>query len=301
MRLSTADALKRLKPGAGGYRCLEGELLRRYQALLLEMARDAIEVCEREGIAYQLGGGSALGAVRHGGFIPWDDDIDINLPGDDYERFRARLLREHGDRYCVLDANTPGYCKPFARIGRRGSLYRGCDAGGGDRIFIDVIRMENLPDSRVLRFLHGSLCMAAGFLLSCRAFFAHRRERMRIARANPELAGVFRFKIAVGALLSFLPLRLCVRFTWRCYALCGNGDSAFVGFPAGRKHYFGEIHRREDMVNAVRMPFEGYLWRVARDYDGYLRKLYGPDYMALPPDDAREHHYYRELRFPGDE
>ncbi len=300
MRLSTVDAFKRLKPGAGGYHRLEGERLRRLQACLLEMAGDVIAVCEREGIAYQLGGGSALGAVRHGGFIPWDDDIDINLPGDDYARFRESFLRAHGDRYAVLDADTPGYCKPIARIGLKGSAYRDYDAGGGGCIFIDIIRMENLPDSRILRLLHGILCTGAGFLLSCRTFFEYRRERMRIARGNPELASAFRFKIAIGALLRLLPLGFWMRLVWRCYALCRNGNSVYVGFPAGRRHYFGEIYRREDVANTVRMPFEGHLWCVARDWDGYLRRLYGPDYMVLPPEGEREHHYYRELRFPGE-
>lgn len=300
MNLSTVSALKNLSRDAEGYSFLEGEALKEFQGYLLNMAKDVIDICEREGLSYVLGGGTALGAVRSGGFIPWDDDIDINILGDDYDRFRECFLAEHGDRYEIHDSRTPGYCKPMARVCLKGSKYRDYDEEvGNDGFFIDLFRLENYPDNAVIRTIHGAMCMWIGFCLSCRVFFACRKSRIKIAKANPKVAKVFYFKIFAGALLSFLTTDAWVRLTWKCYALCKNKHSKYVGFPSGRKHYFGELYLRHGIVNSIEMPFEGYRWRVPRDYDTYLRALYGSDYMIPPPENEREHHVYFELKFPN--
>ncbi len=85
MHLSTMDAFKNLK--SGDLVTVDDEMLKKIQNVLLGILDDIIAVCEKYEIPYTLGGGSVLGAVRHQGFIPWDDDIDVNFSRRDYERF----------------------------------------------------------------------------------------------------------------------------------------------------------------------------------------------------------------------
>ena len=117
---------------------------------------------------------------------------------------------------------------------------------------------------------------------------------------NPELKKVFEFKIALGRLLSFASVRRWAIMTHKIYSLCKNNHSKYVGIPAGRKHYFGEMYLREGMVNTVEMPFEGRQWNVAKDNDSYFKALYGPNYMTPPPLEQRESHVLLELKFPGE-
>lgn len=278
-------------------------MLRRCQKELIKIAADVIQICERENITYMLGGGTCLGAVRHHGFIPWDDDMDINILGSDYDRFRKCFLREYGDKYWLHDCNTSKYDRSPPRVRLKGSIFRSRDDMDNDEcgFFVDIFRLENTFDNKLLRTLHGVLCMGMGFALSCRCFYKNRAMMMQIAKAEPSVKGVFRVKIALGWLLSFLPADAWMRGTVRCYGLCKNNDSKYVCFPSGRKHYFGEMYRREDMVNTVKMPFEGHQWCVPRDYDGYLRNLYGPDYMTPPPGKDRESHLLLELKFPEED
>lgn len=110
MKLSTFDALKRIQSkNAVQYVCMEGEILKKYHQILLEIASDIISVCEKEKIVYQLSGGTALGAVRHKGFIPWDDDLDINIFGSQCDEFIEKFEKDFGDKYWVNTVKTPGY------------------------------------------------------------------------------------------------------------------------------------------------------------------------------------------------
>ena len=303
MRLSTVSAFKNIRSFSGEHVVLEGELLKKYQQAILHIAEDIIDVCEREGVNYHLGGGSCLGAVRHGGFIPWDDDIDINIARSDYKRFKDSFLRTYGEKYAVCDERTPDYVVSSVQVCLRGSVARSRNTpeGGEMGFSVDIFLMENTFDNKLLRTLHGVLCMGMGFALSCRCFYKNRAMMMQIAKEDPSVKGVFRVKIALGWFLSFLPADAWMRGTVRCYGLCKNNDSKYVCFPSGRKHYFGEMYRRENMVNTVKMPFEGHEWCVPRDYDGYLKNLYGPDYMTPPPEKDRESHFLLELKFPEED
>ena len=91
--------------------------------------------------------------------------------------------------------------------------------------------------------------------------------------------------------------RWCI-LTNACYSLCKNNHSRRVGIPSGRKHYFVETYSRDGMITTAPKAFEGHSWQVAVDYDEYLKKLYGPNYMTPPGEEMQEKHYLLELRFP---
>lgn len=299
MQLSTFEAFKHLSAQNSNYFYLKDDELKKYQAYLLSMMTDIISVCEKENVTYTLGGGTALGAVRHKGFIPWDDDADINVLGADYQRFRSSFLKEYGNKYEICDDQTPGFCEPSVRVCLKGTKYVKNIAGDvGNMFCVDVILMESTPDNKLLRNIHGFFCMAAGFLFSCRCFFKNRKVRIAFAKGNTELLKVVYLKIAIGAPLAIVSADTWTKWLWKCYGSWKNNKSKYVSFPSGSKHYFGELYLRAGIADTVKMPFEGHNWCVPKDYDGYLKALYGPDYMTPPPETQRGYHYIREIEFP---
>lgn len=280
---------------------LDGELLRKYQLELLNIMDDIVEVCEENNICYQLSGGSCLGAVRHQGFIPWDDDMDVNMLSDHFDKFIEAFQTKYGDKYWIHTHRTPNYGLLVSRIRLKNSVYRiHQDANNPEAgFFIDIFRLENTFDNPILRKIHGVFCMGFGLMLSCRKFYQDRKIMLELAGNNKELKKSIKFKINLGRLISFISLRRWAIMAQSCYSFCKNSKSKYLSIPAGRKHYFGEMYKRSGMQNTILASFEGKKYRIAKDWDGYLKMLYG-DYMCIPPESDREKHYLLELKFPNE-
>ena len=295
---STVDQFKQQLNVEGAVR-LNGDLLRKYQRYLLGIAEDIISVCEEENISYHLTGGSALGAVRHGGFIPWDDDMDIDILGSDFDRFEKAFLARFSDKYWLHTYKKHNYGILVSRVRLKNSVFRAREDVGNDEcgFFVDLIRIENTFNNPGLRFMHCMDCMGMGFLLSCRNYCHNRKNILEMAGDNKRLLKILKIKIFIGRLISFRSLDKWAAKTQRCYSRCKNNRSTYVSVPAGRRHYFGELYRRADFVESSRVSFEGHMWNVPRDYDAYLRNMYG-DYRKLPAPEEREEHVILELQFP---
>ena len=301
MNLSTFDAMKKLHVNEEDCIKLEGELLKRYQNILLSMASDIISVCEDNHIVYMLSGGSCLGAIRHNGFIPWDDDIDIIILGCQLEQFVQSFNKQFKDKYWVGTPKKPGYDSLISTVKLKGTISRGFDNANEEEcgISIDLFSMENTYDNSIGRNVHGFFCMACGFLLSCRKFFFNRKRLKNIIGDDRELKKAYYIKCMIGCLISFMSVKQWVLLTNRCYGLSKNNHSKYLTIPTGRNHYFKEMYLRKDMVNTIFHEFSGHQWRIPKAYDEYLTKLYG-DYMTIPPECDRETHIRVELKFPGE-
>lgn len=299
MGLSTVSAFKRLNLDSDKFIELTEEQLRQYQQCILKIAQDVIYVCEKENISYHLTGGTALGAVRHKGFIPWDDDIDIDILGQDFDRFLECFKKEYDAKYWVHTCVTPDYGLSLARVRLKGSVCRTREDLGNEEcgFYIDLFRIENTPDNVFLRQLHGLLCLAMGFLLSCRNFYKNRNLMLEMSKHDAKLKVTFSIKIAIGFLTSIFSVTKWATMTQRIYGMCKSNKSKFVSVPAGRNHYFGELYLRTDFVDSAEMEFEGNTWKVPKDWDGYLKHMYG-NYMVLPKEQEREKHVMLEIKFP---
>ena len=300
MNLSTGIAFKNLKSENGIV--IEGDIQKKCQKVLLSISEDIITVFEEENYWYQLGGGTALGAVRHHGFIPWDDDMDINVKSKDFEKIGLAIENKYRGKYKFLYYNVPDYGQPMGRIMLKNSIYRDRESYNSDHcgFFIDIFPIVNVPDNAIIRKIHGHLCMISGGLTSCRKFFKNRKLYLLIAKENPEIKKTIYMKLFIGAAISFISLKTCARITNLIYGLCKNENSKYVSFPSGRKHYFGEMYRREGMIETIPVDFEGHQWQVAKDFDNYFTVLYGPDYMIPHSPEKREKHILLELKFPDE-
>ncbi|HHG7464329.1 LicD family protein [Streptococcus pneumoniae] len=301
MGLSTVTLFKNLKFTDSKFIKLEGELLLKYQEYLLKIMEDIVTVCEEEGLYYSLSGGSALGAYRHKGFIPWDDDMDIFMLGSEREIFFQKFYQKFSDKYWIHNSQTPNYGMPIGRVRQKGTVLRGREDVGVEEcgFFIDIFWLENVPNSKILRQLHGFLCMAIGLLLSCRNFYKNRQLMLEIMKEHKEIRLVFRIKLILGFLTSFISLRQFTRLTERIYSLCKNNESRYLSVPSGRKHYFGEMFIREDMQLTRKLNFEGHKWNVPNNIEHYLTVMYG-DYMKIPAVEDRESHIILEISFPSE-
>ena len=272
-------------------RVVEGEELKRLQEVLLDMFLEIRTVCENHNLTCMLLGGSTLGAVRHKGFIPWDDDLDIAMTRKDYEKFKRIFVEELGEKYVL---NAPNYngrpTNRFPKILKRGTKYVEIDEEDDDRacIKIDVFILENVPDSILLRYAKGFWCTFLMFL-GGHVYSYETAKHMNRKLNRREI---------IGKCFSVLKSeRLFDRFDKACRSK--NGKSRNLGIPSGRKHYFGEILPRESFFPCSDGVFEGRIVSLPADTDLYLRNLYG-DYMKIPPKNKREKHYIEKIEFECD-
>lgn len=289
MPLSTFDSFKRMR--AADARDLTDEELRALQTTLLGILDDIVAVCSDEGIAYSLGGGSVLGALRHGGFIPWDDDLDVNMARSDWARFRAAFSARFGAKYSIYEPGSPrSYPLAFPRVRLGGTrvamredlLATDVDPGA----FVDIFLLENTFDNALLRRIHGLGSLALGFLYSCRKQFFERR----LLRAWGMNAPAFRLKRLVGACLAWRGVGAWTRLWDRWNRLCGNDHSRWATFPVGRRHFFGELALRADLHGTRPAVFEDRTVQIPRAAEEYMVRLYGEGWRTPPALEDRERH-----------
>ena len=297
MNLSTFNAFKNLDAASGV--TIDDEGLQLLHEVLLVILDDVTSFCESNHIDYVLSGGSCLGAMRHKGFVPWDDDIDIDMPRESYDRFIKLFPQVFGDKYLVQSPElTPEVGTTQGHVRLRGTTMRLHDdvmledAG----ICIDIFPIENTYNNPIARNLHGFACLSAGFLFSCRRFWRDRKFYAELGKGNASFLRTARIKAAIG-----LPCALLSTETWssivtRVYSMCKNSESEMVAVPSGRGHFYGELLPRAKFAESRMEKFEGRDVRVPRDAEGYLEQHYG-DWQTVPPAENREYHTYLALDF----
>lgn len=135
----------------GGSKFYEPETLQRLQKEILSILDDFLKICNENNLEYFGIAGTGIGAIRHKGFIPWDDDIDIAMPRRDFEKMLKLVQRQMGDKYLILNAKTnPNYPLMTTRLVKKGTVFKeevmkdvDCPFG----IFLDLYVLDNVSDN----------------------------------------------------------------------------------------------------------------------------------------------------------
>lgn len=278
---------------------LNDEQLRAYQLKCLEIVKDIHKYCEEKGLSYSLSGGSILGAIRHKGFIPWDDDIDLFMPRADYDKFIEGFEQEYGEKYYIqTPMKYPQLGLLVTQIRMEGTIARRKYDWNIDKcgISIDVYIWENVYDNAIKRKWQTFRCLFLPFIVSaCRTYNNRKLSSEIIDAENREVKYKF-WKRVIGFLAHLIPMRIWIKKTCKAFSMCKNNESTLVSAPSGRFHFSKEIRERQSVLSFVKVPFEDTMFYIPKDYDGYLKNLYG-DYMTIPPEGKREKHVFLELKY----
>lgn len=259
---------------------MEQELLRRVQLTQLEILREVRRVCRENGISYFLCCGTFLGAVRHRGFIPWDDDLDIGMLRKDYDRFCEIAPKAFSPRFCLQSWHTePGYALPFAKVRLRNTLY--VEAKGAalseNGIYIDVFPFDYAPEDPQQQRLHAR---ELNNLFRMKMMKSGNKPWMEKDKVN--------WKKRLGYFLYQLKA-----IRWSQEQLIKAYDDLAKSIPEGtllcrqRGLTRLDLYEKEWYDNLTDYPFERDRFPGPRDYDRVLSAQFG-DYMTLPPQEQRE-------------
>ena len=257
------------------------EQLRKLQKLQLKIAIEIKRICEKNDITYFLDCGSMLGAVRHKGFIPWDDDMDIGFLREDYDKFINVARKELGKGFYLLTwDDNEAYPQPYAKICLKDTIYREKIAGDCNSeengIFVDLFPYDNISDNRIMRFCNGIIRKLVSHMLMIQSGY-HVWEGKGFLKK-----------------IKFLPLIICSLifsrkvlkrlFMYMAYMYKGVHTQE-VGIEDGGISLYWR-YKRENLEKFIEEKFEEEDFIIPQNYDVLLKTAYG-NYMSLPPEEKR--------------
>lgn len=257
---------------------LTGHQLKDLQRIELEMLVEVDRICRKHDIKYSIDGGTLLGAIRHKGFIPWDDDADVIMNRSEYEKFVSVLDTElDHDRFYFQDINrTDGYRWGYGKLRRKGTTfirenqeYMPYEQG----IFMDIFVCDNVPDNYISR----CICNFHSYLYR-KAFYSKvgANNSSGISKTFYTVLSMIPEKRLKESYAKYIKYRNKRKTNWvKC-----------LTFPACNSTYG---YKREWYEDTIELQFEDVKLMGSRDFEGYLTFLYG-DYMKLPPEEKRKVH-----------
>ena len=239
---------------------LDSETLRKLQMTELEMLKEVDRICRKYNIKYSLDGGTLLGAIRHDGFIPWDDDADVVMLRPEYKRFYHACKRE-------LDTI-------FLREGQEHGNWN-------QSVFIDIFVYDHVPDHYIFRRLHLFLC-----------FCIRKGLYSEVGKKNAPT----KLMRDWYALLNKIPRNRWIKLLEIIADITDRKRTELVRhmtYPYRKECRYGLP--RECFDEYIEKDFEGYRFKIFKNYDLYLMRLYG-DYRKLPPIKKRKIHPVSEIK-----
>lgn len=260
-------------------------ILRKLQKTQLEMLIEIDRICRKCEIKYNIIAGTLLGAVRHGGYIPWDDDADVAFLRPEYEKFRKVCKTELDKTRFIFqdDRNTKGYRWGYGKLRRRNTLFLRENQEHMpymQGVFIDVFPLDGVSDNYILRGINNLECFCVRKILWSKVG--------KIADQSFWKRQLYRLldKIPEEKVLSYYHGMICRMNHKRTRMV------RILMFPTPNNeygYYRSWYEKSEDIL------FEGKIFCGIKDYDSYLTFKFG-DYMKLPPMNQRKVHPVSRLK-----
>ncbi len=265
------------------------ETIIKMQDVVYEILCEIDDFCRKNSIRYFLSGGTCLGAVRHNGFIPWDDDGDIMMPRDDFERFVKAFKKNHSDSVDIGALSIDDKWNiPYARIwNKRTHIVHKTVYDPGIGVSVDVFPIDGLPKGKHRK----------------KVFFAYLKylDIMCSEAKRKGFSSRHKFKVlrkGMGAVARIFGSRY---FAQRMNIVASKqrfDESEYVACSMPVHYGEREVIKRELMLESVDRKFRDKIFWIPKGYDTYLRNLYGDNYMEIPtPLDAINHQESWEVKF----
>lgn len=255
--------------------------LREVQLAELDMLSEFDRICQTENLRYSLAGGTMLGAVRHKGFIPWDDDIDVCMPRPDYEKLVSVFSdKKISDRYYFTEDRGKGAINPFLKMQDKDICLQNEGIKEVSNLWIDIFPVDGLPaeDEKLAKIYKKSA-------LYRRIIVFGKMKKLKYYQGTHSKFYAFLVKIFVSLYGVKRAIKKSEKYAQRYdYDKCDN-----VGIITWGCYGVGERVSKREYEQFTKMEFEGREFSVMGCWDSYLHGIYG-DYMRLPPEDKRVAH-----------
>lgn len=269
----------------------DDETLKHLQNLELMILKDFIKICEENNLTYYMYAGSLLGAVRHNGFIPWDDDLDVVMFRDDFNKFEEIFPSYAGDKYKLLNNDTEEeYFYLFSKLMLNGTCFEEewiNQVNFSIGINIDIFVLDDLADNKIKRsyqlkmaFFYSKLLLMSQIKLDDLSFFSR-----VISHGFYNFLNLFGFKTSKIH-------NKCLKFLDKYR----NDDSECVFDVMATSEEYPQIYHKNSFYPPRKVKFEDTEVNVPKNYEELLESLYG-DYMQLPPEEKRYNHPIDNLDF----
>lgn len=266
--------------------------LKHLQDIYLMMLKDFIKVCDENQIEYYLDGGSALGTVRHQGFIPWDDDIDIILFREEYEKLIKILLKLPQDKYELLSPeNKEDYCRLYSKWNLKGTKtgeYYDINTDFTLGINLDIFVLDNIPNKG---FRKKIFSIKQSLLRKLIWIYEITNSEVYVSKNKERIGKIIKFIFKILQINSRKIKKINEQFIEKyknedCENVCNLSTSYnLVSIPKNIFH------------PPKKAKFEDIEVNIPNKYDSYLKIIYGDDYMQIPPEEDRYNHIYNNVDF----
>ena len=266
------------------YKEIDKKTLKKLHETELEILEEIDKICKKHKIKYFLFAGSLLGAIRHKGFIPWDDDLDIGMFREDYEKFIDIAIEEIDDKYFVhCDKTDEHYWLPFLKIRKNKTTFDEKITNGKkvlhNGIFVDVFPLDPSGNTYIINKLKASV------IRTCSDSILVKSGRISYKESRHPI---------INRMIMPISLKTIRKIQYRFIRMSKRRDNYvdWLGVYKIKK----EIFPYDYVKQLITVKFEGKDVKIFKEYDKVLTLLYG-DYMTLPPKDERVNHGAEYISF----
>lgn len=263
--------------------------LKRLHETEVEILDEVVRICEKYNLTYFFNGGTLLGAIRHKGFIPWDDDLDIGMPRKDYDKFIELCATELDSKYMLDNKDTNRkYYLNFAKIRKKNTIFEQdfqVNYDGPKGIWLDIFPYDNAKSVTSKKvYIQSKLNKTIFSLLHYKNKFFLNNKKLILKK----IIRVILKPISNTCLLNLQDKIL--RWNEK------KEEYKFFVSLSTTYDYRTELIEKDKYLPTIKMEFEGKMYNVPKEYDYILTKIYG-DYMKLPPKEKRVTHNPIRLQF----